>query len=215
MSIRVNVCQWRTWLINTFYWSLNRDIDLWKAAPLWLSRDYLLIQSFPTYTCGLSIDVIFLCRKILYKTFCSFLLFLCDFFLQIIIMSAAVPCLGPVRTSQLMAVLFLLIRTQLSPYLNWNGKRNIVHLTAVIFLKEKNYFWYDIRYLTSQRTLFLHLLTSISPVADPGGPRGPWPPPGPVKISHKKKATEGTCIDFMFLGPPPTRPLDLLLISLT
>ena len=27
------------------------------------------------------------------------------------------------------------------------------------------------------------------------------PPPGPVKISHKKMATEGGRIDFMFLGP--------------
>ena len=31
--------------------------------------------------------------------------------------------------------------------------------------------------------------------------RGPWPP-GPVEISHKKMATEGGRIDFMFLGLP-------------
>ena len=40
------------------------------------------------------------------------------------------------------------------------------------------------------------------PVADPGGPRGHGPL-GPVKIGHKKMATEGGRIDFMFLGPPP------------
>ena len=28
-------------------------------------------------------------------------------------------------------------------------------------------------------------------------------PLGPVKISHKKMATKGDCIDFMFLGPLP------------
>ena len=40
-------------------------------------------------------------------------------------------------------------------------------------------------------------------VADPGGvPRGPWPPPSPVEISHKKMAAKGGPIDFMFLGPP-------------
>ena len=27
-------------------------------------------------------------------------------------------------------------------------------------------------------------------------------PPGPVEISHKKMATKGDRIDFMFLGPP-------------
>ena len=32
-------------------------------------------------------------------------------------------------------------------------------------------------------------------VADPGGVEGAMPPPGPVKIGHKK--------DFMFLAPPP------------
>ena len=43
-------------------------------------------------------------------------------------------------------------------------------------------------------------------VADAEGPRGPCPPPGPVKISHKKMAAEGGRIDFMFLGPPPPYP---------
>ena len=39
-------------------------------------------------------------------------------------------------------------------------------------------------------------------VADPGGPRAPYPPPpGPVKISHKKMAVEGGSIDFMFFAP--------------
>ena len=46
---------------------------------------------------------------------------------------------------------------------------------------------------------------------DPGWPKGPCPPPpGPVKISHKKLAAEGDSIVFMFLAPPPpplTRPL--------
>ena len=35
---------------------------------------------------------------------------------------------------------------------------------------------------------------------DPGGRRGHSP--GPVKISHKKIAAKGGCIDFMFLTPP-------------
>ena len=39
---------------------------------------------------------------------------------------------------------------------------------------------------------------------DPG--RAEWamppPPPGPVKISTKKTATQGGHIDFMFLSPP-------------
>ena len=39
------------------------------------------------------------------------------------------------------------------------------------------------------------------PEADPGG-EGAMVPPGPVKISHKKMAAKGGCIDFMFLGPP-------------
>ena len=50
-------------------------------------------------------------------------------------------------------------------------------------------------------------------VADPGGGRGGHgPPPGPVKIGHKKMATKGGRIDFMFLAPPLTRPLDPLLL---
>ena len=36
-----------------------------------------------------------------------------------------------------------------------------------------------------------------------GGAEGAMAPPGPVKIGHKKMATEGGRIDFMFLGPPP------------
>ena len=46
----------------------------------------------------------------------------------------------------------------------------------------------------------------IGPVADPGGAEGAMAPPGPVKIGHKKMATEGGRIDFMFLGPPPPYP---------
>ena len=40
-------------------------------------------------------------------------------------------------------------------------------------------------------------------VADPGGGRGGHgPPPGSVKIRHKKDGRRGR-IDFMFLAPPP------------
>ena len=46
------------------------------------------------------------------------------------------------------------------------------------------------------------VINGIQSVADKGGPRGPWPPPGHVKIGHKKMATEGGRIDFMFLSPP-------------
>ena len=42
-------------------------------------------------------------------------------------------------------------------------------------------------------------------------PRGPCSP-SPVQISHKKVAAKGGHIDFMFLGPPPTRPLDPMLL---
>ena len=39
-------------------------------------------------------------------------------------------------------------------------------------------------------------------VADPGGGgKGAIAHPGPVKISHKKMAAKGGCMDFMFLGP--------------
>ena len=45
-----------------------------------------------------------------------------------------------------------------------------------------------------------HLCT----VADPRGAEGAMaPPPGPVKIGHKKMAAKGDRIDFMFLGPSP------------
>ena len=44
-------------------------------------------------------------------------------------------------------------------------------------------------------------------VADSGGRgHGRAPLPGPVKISHKKMATKGSRIDFMFLTPPPSTP---------
>ena len=39
--------------------------------------------------------------------------------------------------------------------------------------------------------------------------------PGPVKISHKKMAAKSARIDFMFLGPSPTWPLDALLRWMT
>ena len=39
-------------------------------------------------------------------------------------------------------------------------------------------------------------------VVDLGGGAEGVMPPGPVKISHKKMATKGSRIDFMFLAPP-------------
>ena len=48
----------------------------------------------------------------------------------------------------------------------------------------------------------------VTPLVYPGG----HGPPRPVKISHKKMAAEGDCIDIMFLGPP-TWLLDPLLHS--
>ena len=45
-------------------------------------------------------------------------------------------------------------------------------------------------------------------VSEPGGQGAiPLPRPGPIKISHN----EDGHIDFIFLVPPPTRPLDPLL----
>ena len=47
------------------------------------------------------------------------------------------------------------------------------------------------------------------------GPRGPCPPPPTLqKLVTKKIAAKGGHIDFMFLAPTPTRPLDLLLVLL-
>ena len=43
-------------------------------------------------------------------------------------------------------------------------------------------------------------MSPFETVVDPGGPRGLSP--GPVKISHKKMATECSYIDFMLLAPP-------------
>ena len=49
-------------------------------------------------------------------------------------------------------------------------------------------------------------------VADPGGgPRGPWHPPGPVKIGHKKDGRRRQPHRFHVSRPPLTRPLDPLL----
>ena len=47
-------------------------------------------------------------------------------------------------------------------------------------------------------------------VVDPGGPRGPL---GPVKISHKKDGHRMWLQIFHVSWPPPTRPLDPLLVS--
>ena len=44
-----------------------------------------------------------------------------------------------------------------------------------------------------------------------GGPRGPWPPPGPVKIGHKKDGRQRRLHRFHVSRPPLTRPLDPLL----
>ena len=40
-------------------------------------------------------------------------------------------------------------------------------------------------------------------VADPGGPRGPCPPPGPVKIGHKKDGHQRRPHRFHVSRPPP------------
>ena len=45
-----------------------------------------------------------------------------------------------------------------------------------------------------------------------GGPRGPWPPPGPVKIGHKKDGRRRQPHRFHVSRPPLTRPLDPLLV---
>ena len=57
------------------------------------------------------------------------------------------------------------------------------------------------------------LHNGMKSVADPGegGPRGACPPLGPVKIVINKMVAKGGRIDFLFLAPPPTRPLDPLL----
>ena len=43
----------------------------------------------------------------------------------------------------------------------------------------------------------------VTAVADPGGPRGPWPPPGPVKIGHKKDGHRRRPHRFHVSRPPP------------
>ena len=66
-----------------------------------------------------------------------------------------------------------------------------------------------------QRTIeFMIRLLTTTAVADPGGgPRGPWPPPGPVKIGHKKDGCRRRLHRFHVSRPPLTRPLDPLLNS--
>ena len=46
-------------------------------------------------------------------------------------------------------------------------------------------------------------LCNLDPVADPGGPRGPCPLPGPVKISHKKDGCQRQLHRFHVSHPPP------------
>ena len=48
-------------------------------------------------------------------------------------------------------------------------------------------------------------------VVDPGGPRGPCPPPRPVKISDKKDGNRRQPHRFHVSCPPITRSLDPLL----
>ena len=54
----------------------------------------------------------------------------------------------------------------------------------------------------------LLFLESVRSVADPGGA---CPPPGPVKIGHKKDGHRRRPHRFHVSRPPPTRPLDPLL----
>ena len=49
-----------------------------------------------------------------------------------------------------------------------------------------------------------HVDISNCQIADPGGgPRGPWPPPGPVKIGHKKDGRQRQPHRFHVSRPPP------------
>ena len=52
---------------------------------------------------------------------------------------------------------------------------------------------------------------AIATVADPGGGRGGYGPPGPVKIGHKKDGRRRRLHRFHVSWPPLTRPLDPLL----
>ena len=47
------------------------------------------------------------------------------------------------------------------------------------------------------------IFITTSAVADPGGARGPWPPPGPVKIGHKKDGCRRWPHRFHVSRPPP------------
>ena len=50
---------------------------------------------------------------------------------------------------------------------------------------------------------YLKLSVTLA-VADPGGgPRGPWPPPDPVKIGHKKDGHRRRPHRFHVSRPPP------------
>ena len=55
--------------------------------------------------------------------------------------------------------------------------------------------------------------SKVTKVSSGSGGEGAMPPPSPVEISHKKMDAEGARIDFMFLAPPLTRPLDLLKVA--
>ena len=60
-------------------------------------------------------------------------------------------------------------------------------------------------------TVIIITLSALKAVADPGGPRGPWLPPGPVKIGHKKDGHRRRLHRFHVSRPPLTWPLDPLL----
>ena len=62
--------------------------------------------------------------------------------------------------------------------------------------------WRGVR---SQRPLLRSDSAKNRPVADPGGPSGPWPP-SPVKISHKKDGRQRWPHRFHVSWPPPPLP---------
>ena len=74
--------------------------------------------------------------------------------------------------------------------------------------------FYPNNFLSPQHHANYYLV--LFPVADPGGREGHAPPPGPVKISHKKDGRQRQPHRFHVSRPPPhfTRLLETLLISL-
>ena len=70
------------------------------------------------------------------------------------------------------------------------------------------FYWHTTEPLTNKGRMDL---TCHRSSGSRGGPRGPWSPLALWKKVIKKMAAKGDRIDFMFLGPPLTRPLDPLL----